>query len=74
MSKCSLLHGGSLRGPPIPSASGRHFHKGIENGGLEFVKAAVGSIIGHGDCLLYDGFFLLPSPGRFSLFEISLLL
>ena len=37
-----MLHDGSLRGPPIPSASGRHFHKGIENGGLDLFKAAVG--------------------------------
>ena len=35
LSKCSLLHGGFLRGPPIPSASGRRQYEGIENGGLE---------------------------------------
>ena len=42
MSKRFLLHGGSLRGPPIPPASGRRQYEGIENGGLDFVKAAVG--------------------------------
>ena len=35
----------------------RHsFVEGIRNGGLDFVKAAVRSSIGHGDCLLYGGF------------------
>lgn len=34
MSKRCLLHGGSLRGPPNSSASGRCQYEGIENGGL----------------------------------------
>lgn len=43
----------------------RHsFVEGIRNGGLDLFKAAVGSSLGHGDCLLNDGFFLLPSSGR----------
>ena len=57
----------SWRLPPkaAVSAYGRHsFVEGIRNGGLDFVKAAVRLSIGHGDCLLNDGFFLLPSPGR----------
>ena len=40
MSKQSLLHGGSLLKPPLPSKQGRH-SLGIRNGGLDFVKAAV---------------------------------
>ena len=56
MSKQSLLHGGSLLKPPSPLKQGRH-SLGIRNGGLDFVKAAVRSSIGHGDCLLNDGFF-----------------
>ena len=40
--KRSLLHGGSLRGPPIPPASGRRQYEGKENGGLEICfKTAV---------------------------------
>ena len=40
------------------SAYRRHsFVEGIRNGGLDFVKAAVRLSIGHGDCLLNDGFF-----------------
>ena len=55
------------------SAYRRHsFVEGIRNGGLDFVKAAVGSSIGHGDCLLNDGFFLLPSLGRYFLFNTFL--
>ena len=41
MSKQSLLHGGSLLKPPSPLKQGRH-SLGIRNGGLDFVKAAVG--------------------------------
>ena len=33
------------------------FVEGIRNGGLDLFKAAVGSNLGHGDCLLDDGFF-----------------
>ena len=50
----------SWRLPPkaAVSAYGRHpFVEGIRNGGLDLIKATVGSSIGHGDCLLYDGFF-----------------
>ena len=50
----------SWRLPPKAAVSAyrRHsFVEGIRNGGLDFVKAAVRSSIGHGDCLLYDGFF-----------------
>ena len=57
----------SWRLPPKAAVSAyrRHsFVEGIRNGGLDFVKAAVGLSVGHGDCLLYDGFFLLPSSGR----------
>ena len=57
----------SWRLPPKAAVSAyrRHsFVEGIRNGGLDFVKAAVGSSIGHGDCLLHDGFFSLPSSGR----------
>ena len=41
MSKQSLLHGGSLLKPPSLLKQGRH-SLGIRNGGLDFVKAAVG--------------------------------
>jgi len=58
-----LLHGSSLRGPPIPSASGRRQYEGIENGGLDLFKAAV-MLSGTGKGLLHDGFFSLPSSGR----------
>ena len=50
----------SWRLPPKAAVSAyrRHsFVEGIRNGGLDFLKAAVGLGIGHGDCLLYDGFF-----------------
>ena len=50
----------SWRFPPkaAVSACSRHsFVEGIRNGGLDFVKAAVGSNLGQGDCLLDDGFF-----------------
>ena len=50
----------SWRLPPkaAVSAYGRHsFVEGIRNGGLDFVKAAVGLNLGHGNCLLNDGFF-----------------
>ena len=50
----------SWRLPPkaAVSAHRRHsFVEGIRNGGLDFVKAAVRLSIGHGDCLLNDGFF-----------------
>ena len=50
----------SWRLPPKAAVSAyrRHsFVEGIRNGGLDFVKAAVRSSIGHGDCLLDDGFF-----------------
>ena len=50
----------SWRLPPkaAVSACSRHsFVKGIRNGGLDFVKAAERSSVGHGDCLLNDGFF-----------------
>ena len=50
----------SRRLPPkaAVSAYGRHsFVEGIRNGGLDFVKAAVGVCLRHGDCLLNDGFF-----------------
>ena len=50
----------SRRLPPKAAVSAyrRHsFVEGIRNGGLDFVKAAVRSSIGHGDCLLDDGFF-----------------
>ena len=50
----------SWRLPPkaAVSAYGRHsFVGGIRNGGLDFVKAAVGLNLGHGNCLLNDGFF-----------------
>ena len=56
MSKLFSLHGGSLLKPPSPLKQGRH-SLGIRNGGLDFVKAAVRLSIGHGDCLLNDGFF-----------------
>ena len=56
MSKLFSLHGGSLLKPPSPLKQGRH-SLGIRNGGLDFVKAAVRSSIGHGDCLLNDGLF-----------------
>ena len=52
-----MLHGGSLRGPPIPPASGRRQYEGIENGGLDFVKAAAIYNDGMGKGLLHDGFF-----------------
>ena len=46
MSKLSLLHGGSLRKPPISPASGRRQYEGIENGGLELCfKTAAGICI-----------------------------
>jgi len=51
-----VVHGGSLRGPPIPPASGRRQYEGIENGGLDFLKAAAGNM-GVSKWLLYDGFF-----------------
>lgn len=57
MSKQSLLHGGSLLKPPLPSKQGRH-SLGIRNGGLDFVKAAAGRM-GVSKGLLYDGFFFL---------------
>jgi len=41
MSKLFSLHGGSLLKPPSPLKQGRH-SLGIRNGGLDFVKAAVG--------------------------------
>ena len=63
MSKRFFLHGGSLRKPPIPPASGRRQYEGIENGGLDLFKAAAIEL-GHGECLLNDGFFSLPSSGR----------
>ena len=54
--KHCLLNGGSLCGPPIPPASGRHSHKGRKNGGLDLFKAAVFQL-GMGKELLNDGFF-----------------
>ena len=46
MSKRFFLHGGSLRKPPIPPASGRRQYEGIENGGLElYFKTAAGIYI-----------------------------
>ena len=65
----------SRRLPPKAAVSAyrRHsFVEGIRNGGLDFVKAAVGSSIGHGDCLLDDGFFSLPSSGRLLNYYVSL--
>ena len=50
----------SRRLPPKAAVSAyrRHsFVEGIRNGGLDLFKAAVGSSLGHGDCLLNDGFF-----------------
>ena len=50
----------SWRLPPKAAVSAyrRHsFVEGIRNGGLDLFKAAVGSNLGHGDCLLDDGFF-----------------
>ena len=50
----------SRRLPPKAAVSAyrRHsFVEGIRNGGLDFVKAAERSSVGHGDCLLNDGFF-----------------
>ena len=50
----------SRRLPPKAAVSAyrRHsFIEGIRNGGLDLFKAAVGSSLGHGDCLLNDGFF-----------------
>ena len=50
----------SWRLPPWAAVSAyrRHsFVEGIRNGGLDFVKAAERSSVGHGDCLLNDGFF-----------------
>lgn len=50
----------SWRLPPKAAVSAyrRHsFVEGIRNGGLDFVKAAERSSVGHGDCLLNDGFF-----------------
>ena len=67
----------SWRLPPKAAVSAyrRHsFVEGIRNGGLDFVKAAVGSSIGHGDCLLDDGFFSLPSSGSFYLFVIQIIM
>ena len=39
-------------------------YEGIKNGGLDLFKAAERLSVGHGDYLLNDGFFLLPSSGR----------
>jgi len=36
----------------------------VGHGGIHVYKPAVRLSIGHGDCLLNDGFFLLPSSGR----------
>ena len=53
-----MLHGGSLRGPPIPPASGRRQFEGKENGGLDVFKTAVIYFYsGMGNDLLNDGFF-----------------
>ena len=60
LSYCVEMFFASWRLPPKAAVSAyrRHsFVEGIRNGGLDFVKAAVRSSIGHGDCLLYDGFF-----------------
>lgn len=56
----------SWRLPPKAAVSAyrRHsFVEGIRNGGLDVLKTAVGLNLGHGDCLLDDGFFSLPSSG-----------
>ena len=37
-SKCQLIHGSSLLGPPMLPASWRRFREGIKNGGLDFSK------------------------------------
>ena len=63
MSKRSLLHGGSLRGPPIPPASGRRQYEGIENGGLDFLKTAAGI------CILSAR--KQPAPQRFFSFPVG---
>ena len=52
-----MLHGGSLLKPPCQRVGVTPLLKGIRNGGLDFVKAAVRLSVGHGDCLLNDGFF-----------------
>ena len=66
-----MLHGGSLLKPPLHSVQGRHSHKGRKNGGLDFLKAAAG-VLRHGDYLLDDGFFSLPSSGRLLNYYASL--
>ena len=67
----------SWRFPPkaAVSACSRHsFVEGIRNGGLDFVKAAVGSNLGHGDCLLYDGFFSFAVVRQIENFAFHLIL
>ena len=67
----------SWRLPPKAAVStyGRHsFVEGIRNGGLDFVKAAVGSNLGHGDCLLYDGFFSFAVVRQIENFAFHLIL
>src|SRR5699024_4247570 len=69
LSKRSLLHGGSLRGPPIPPASGRRQYEGIENGDLElcFKTAAGKCILSARNQPARQRFFSFLPPGRLSL-------
>ena len=66
-----MLHGGSLLKPPCQRMGRHSFVEGIRNGGLDFLKAAVG-VFRHGDYLLDDGFFSLPSSGRLLNYYVSL--
>ena len=52
-----MLHDGALLKAAVSACRRHSFVEGIRNGGLDFVKAAVRLSIGHGDCLLNDGFF-----------------
>ena len=61
---CFWLHGGSLRGPPIPPASGRRQYEGIKNGGLDFFKAAAGGIYGMVIVCWATAFFFCRRPAE----------